>query len=141
LDGDLELPEGHGVLVHVRECNACIIMPMRGKVHLVKNHYKLLEGHIIKVLAVKFNPINETYIFNAVKCMFDNFIAWNIFVVGILFTGSFPVNTCLGCGIACTHIGWFGVQFMFDNGNGGRIKLGGNSRHDVKLNIMRGGNN
>jgi hypothetical protein len=101
---------------------------MRRKVCLVKDHHELPEGHCLEVWAVEFDPIDELDILNAIKSTFDYLIHRDVFVIHILFTGTFLVHTCL----------WFGVGFLIDNSRGGRIELREHGRHGVRTDVTGG---
>jgi hypothetical protein len=108
LDSNLKLPKQHGVLMHLRKSDSSVIFANVGGGVSYKGH-ECIQSHCLKVLAIEFNPIHKTDILNAVNSVFDKFIGRNVFVISVLSASTFPVDTCLGSGIACTHIGWFGV--------------------------------
>ena len=82
----------------------CIVLLVRKEVSLMKDLHKLSEGHHLEVWVIKFDPIDETDIFNSVESAFDNFICGNVFVVCIPLTRMLPVHTCLCSRVTSMHI-------------------------------------
>jgi hypothetical protein len=82
LNSLLELPERAGILVHTGKHDACIILPVIGEMRFVEKGHEVIEAHGLEMFVLKFNPINEMDILNAIKSMFDDLVSGDVLIVG-----------------------------------------------------------
>jgi hypothetical protein len=138
LHRNFEVPEIHGVLGHAREGNSGVILPMSREMSLLEYNHKLIQSHVLKVFVVKFKLVDKADILKTVKCTFDNFVGGDVFVIGVTFTSTLPVDARLRARITHVHIWRFRVRLLINSSESSRLKLGEYGRHLLKM-CMRWG--
>ena|SRR5882762_4894595 len=106
--------------------------------HFAEKGHEVIEGHGLEMFTLKFNPINETDILNAVKSTFDDLVSRDVFIVGEPPAGPLPVYTGLRSWVTGTHIGGLELDSCSTMARVAELNFK-NTDGIVQVGIMRGG--